>query len=298
MVYTFATLDAPDEGVALPIKSPPMAHRKRFLPAAMSLGLVASLSGVIVVVATKNQGVGGGVDTPSGLNSGSCILTTREEWPMEVAFPTTRMPRFFLAGAQKSASTSFTKLIDSHPMVLSAEIKETFFFYDLWPQPKEHDWEWYKDLYPELQAGESHDDGKITGDNSIDYFLDPAAALRVKVAAPNAKILVVLRNPVDRMYSEYQMRLREGKISLSFDEAVKMGTEMWDECYEKINGANSALLDCRQLVFGGPDRTGQLDEASHVWQFIGRSMYYEQALVWLSVFQREQILFIDYITGE
>jgi hypothetical protein len=86
---------------------------------------------------------------------------------MEIEFPTTRMPRFFLAGSQKSASTTFTKLLENHPLVMHAQIKESFFFYNLWPQPADHDWEWYRAIFPELAAGESHDDGKITGDASI-----------------------------------------------------------------------------------------------------------------------------------
>jgi hypothetical protein len=52
------------------------------------------------------------------------------------------------------------------------------------------------------------------------------------------------------MYSEYQMGLREGIITVSFDDAVKQGTKMWDKCYTKINRANSALLDCQRKMFG------------------------------------------------
>jgi hypothetical protein len=97
-------------------------------------------------------------------------------------------------------------MLNQHPRILTPAKKESFFFHHLWEKPIDGNWDWYRSIYPELGPDESHDDGKITGDYSIDYMFDPHAALRVRLAAPQAKMVVLIRDPVDRMYSEYQMR--------------------------------------------------------------------------------------------
>jgi hypothetical protein len=212
-------------------------------------------------------------------------------YPMEQVCRGKRMPRFFVVGTQKAATSTFYLMLWHHPKIEAADIKETNFFYRLFK--KDHhwnNWTWYESLFPSLEDGQDPNDGEFTGDFSIYSFFDPQAALRVKLAAPNAKILVLVRDPVARMYSEYQMRVRspntKGRL-MSFDEAVTRAIALWESCFAKhINAANSALLECVHPA-------EPVD--SMLWEFIGRGLYYEQSKVWLAVYPREQLLFMDFV---
>jgi len=71
-------------------------------------------------------------------------------------------------------------------------------------------------------------DVKAIGETSPSYLLDPEAANLIKQFNSNSKIIIILRNPVTRAYSGYQMRLRLGEIKGSFLDSVEkaVGTDL------------------------------------------------------------------------
>jgi len=60
-----------------------------------------------------------------------------------------------------------------------------------------------------------------TGEATAHYMTHPLAAKRAYEVVPNAKIIVMLRNPVDRAYSHYQMEKANKKEELTFEEAIE-----------------------------------------------------------------------------
>src|SRR5690606_1960153 len=60
----------------------------------------------------------------------------------------------------------------------------------------------------------------ITGEASPCYLFHPCAAQRARATVPNAKIIMLLRDPVNRAYSHYHHEVRLGYETLSFEEAI------------------------------------------------------------------------------
>ena len=58
----------------------------------------------------------------------------------------------------------------------------------------------------------------ITGEDTPFYIWDPLVAERILNILPNVKLIVLIRNPVDRAYSNYHLGLRSGTENLSFED--------------------------------------------------------------------------------
>ena len=78
---------------------------------------------------------------------------------------------------------------------------------------------WYRQHFPTLL--EKRLPRKLTGEATPSYFPHPAAPARVARAVPRAKLILALRNPADRAYSHYNMRLRRGRESMTFEDALE-----------------------------------------------------------------------------
>ncbi len=120
------------------------------------------------------------------------------------------LPNFFIAGAMRSGTTSLTRYLDAHPEVFVARQKEIHYF-DL-NYPKGIDW--YREHFSTV-GGES-----AIGDATPSYMYLDYAVVRMAQAVPAARIIAILRNPVDRAYSHYQLRRAVGAEQLTFTEAI------------------------------------------------------------------------------
>jgi hypothetical protein len=113
-------------------------------------------------------------------------------------------PNFFLVGAAKSGSTSLVEYLRQHPDVFMPDgrdflTKEPMHFCEPIPpwQAKYRDFNTYLSLFAE--AGNR----KAIGEGSVAYLASPGAETRIQARYPHAKIIIVLRNPADRVYSWY-----------------------------------------------------------------------------------------------
>ncbi len=125
-----------------------------------------------------------------------------------------KLPTFLIVGVQKAGTTSIYNYLQEHPQVYMSPIKETNFL--------ERDWEKLVaenskiknrissfDDYCKLFTGVQ--DEIAIGEASPNYiFHYESSAPRIQKYTPNAKLIVVLRNPVERAYSDYLMHLRDG----------------------------------------------------------------------------------------
>ena len=121
-----------------------------------------------------------------------------------------KRPDFFVVGAPKSATSSLHQYVDQHPDVFVPPMKEPHFFsypevadtyYRVQFVTTERD-------YLELFAGKRSE--KTAGDFSPSYLFHPAAAARIKSFQPDAKIIILLRDPVKRAISHYLHDCRLG----------------------------------------------------------------------------------------
>jgi hypothetical protein len=123
-----------------------------------------------------------------------------------------QMPNFFLVGAPKAATSSLYHYMGQHPDIFVPENKETHFF--SWPEVGET---YYDRKFVKTEAefrALFHDRGEqqFAGDFSPSHLLYPAAAERIKAFQPEAKIIMILRDPVKRAISHYLMDCRLGCI--------------------------------------------------------------------------------------
>jgi hypothetical protein len=128
------------------------------------------------------------------------------------------MPDFLIIGAAKSGTTSLYFYLQQHPQIFMPYMKEPFFFafqgqelQDCFLAGKMKEnlrvvttLEQYQALFADAPVG------SMVGEASTLYLYQPNAAARIKEQIPNVKLIVVLRNPVDRAYSHYQHFVRDG----------------------------------------------------------------------------------------
>ena len=172
------------------------------------------------------------------------------------------LPNFLIIGTTKGGTTSLYKYFRAHPEIYMSPVKEPRYFAFDHTNPDHlrlvpHSYpitsmEQYLTLFDDVN-GE-----KAIGEASPIYLNSPIAAARIKDCIPDVKLLVSLRNPVDRAYSHYLMYYREGHVKSPFVDA-----------FRDLEGAEKR---CRHYV-----RT---------------SFYYEKLKRYFDLFDRSQIKLI------
>lgn len=124
------------------------------------------------------------------------------------------LPNFFIVGAMRSGTTSFYRYLAEQPKIFMCKYKEPAFFSDftgnrnadgLWTKtdeiPKDRHLNLSQEEYEKLFEDVKDEIG--IGEASIQYLLDPLSSKLIKKEVPNAKILIFLRNPIERTFSHY-----------------------------------------------------------------------------------------------
>ena len=140
--------------------------------------------------------------------------------------PNPRLPNFFIVGAQKSGTTSLHHYLGKHPDVFMSAVKEPHFFAHLGrmgePLPSGllfsarlvYTWDDYRKLF------ERSDGAVAVGESSTGYLSSHQAPAAIREHIPHAKIIALLRHPIDRAYSNYLMNRVHGAEPLrSFEDA-------------------------------------------------------------------------------
>ena len=127
---------------------------------------------------------------------------------------------FICIGATKAATTTLFDLIKDHPQIYIPSDKELPFFSD--DSIYKKGWNWYmKSFFSE--AKETDVSGTITPQymTGIGKATPELISNRLHRQLPGAKLIVLLRNPVERSYSHYKMHWRNSYIKEPFDMAVE-----------------------------------------------------------------------------
>lgn len=157
----------------------------------------------------------------------------------------TYAPDFFLVGAAKAGTTALQQALDTHPEIYMSPLKEPNYFCDdikvetlrknvqkkieadnipLWIKQgmKGFRWRAYlrdENLYKKLFDFARADQQK--GEASVSYLYSKNASARIYEANPNAKIIIVLRNPVERAFSHFKMEKRMGWLQENLSSAFE-----------------------------------------------------------------------------
>jgi hypothetical protein len=175
------------------------------------------------------------------------------------------LPDFVIIGAKKCGTTFLYDLLSQHPLVQPAASKEPHFF----DKHFDEGIEWYRRFFPAPRW----EDGRrtMTGE-ATPYIINRRAPERMAELVPQARLIALLRNPVDRAYSDYQMLARKKREPRTFEEAI--GAEKTPPL--GTGGHASEHKD-----------HGSLDDSS---KYLSRGVYVDQLLRWTEFFPREQLL--------
>jgi Sulfotransferase domain len=125
---------------------------------------------------------------------------------MPLGFVERKLPDFVIIGAAKSASTWLHLALRQHPAIYMPE-SETPFFEDAYYDEKD-----LSGLYKATDSAPS--DAKV-GIKCPNYLCTPECAPRLARHLPNARLIAILRNPVDRALSQYYHDIRTGRLPLA-----------------------------------------------------------------------------------
>lgn len=120
------------------------------------------------------------------------------------------LPSFVVIGAAKCGTTSLALYLEAHPEVYVASRKEVRFFDRHW----EEGLDWYRGHF----AGAG--DARAVGEASPSYLVDPQVPARVAQTLPDAKLLVLLRDPVARTLSAYHFAVGIGREQRDLETAL------------------------------------------------------------------------------
>ena len=131
---------------------------------------------------------------------------------------------------------------------------------------------WYRGNFP----NRARTRGKLVGEASPSYLLHPLGPERVREVVPDARLIALVRNPVDRALSHYNHEVALGREPLSFEDAL-------DAEDERLRGQLERMK--------ADPRYFSREWWSHTYKARGR--YAEQLERWLAVFPREQLLVLS-----
>jgi hypothetical protein len=182
------------------------------------------------------------------------------------------LPDFLLIGVPKAGTTALHAALAPHPQLHLSSVKEPKFFLSDGPPPsrggpgdaqtyQEHVWR--RADYEALFDGAGP--GVLTGESTPFYLYDLDAQARIKRLVPDAKLIALLRNPVDRAHSNW--------------------SHLWAAGLEPER-------DFVRAVAAEPERRAA--GWAHFWHYVGQGLYGRQLEHLYTLFPREQVLLMKY----
>src|SRR5215204_30223 len=193
-----------------------------------------------------------------------------KEWRAAGELEPEVLPDFLIIGAQKCGTNTLYDLLSQHPGIERAITKELNYF----NLHFEKGIEWYRSQLPLPRRNEEHK--PITGEATPDYLFYPDAARRAAQVVPQARLIVLLRNPVDRAYSHYHHQIRKGRETLGFEEAIE---------------AEKARLRCERDKMLEDEHYNSFNYRH--FSYLSRGVYVDQLLRWSEYFAEDQMLVLN-----
>ncbi len=185
------------------------------------------------------------------------------------------LPDFVVIGAQKAGTTALHDYLSQHPAVATGRHKEIQYFTLYAERPLS----WYRSHFPtraEVQRQPGIDGAPVrVGEASPYYLFHPAAPRRVRAALPEARFIVLLRDPVDRAHSHYNHEVSRGHEDLGFEAALASEPRRLDGEAERL-GADPAAVSWAHVHFS----------------YFARGCYAEQLERWFACYERERFLIL------
>ena len=175
-----------------------------------------------------------------------------------------RFPQFLGLGVQKGGTTTLQQLLQQHPQVWLSPKKELQFF----SLHYHRGLQWYSDCFAEANSQQ------LCGDITPYYIFHPYAAARIASLLPAVRMIVLLRDPVERCLSQYFHSCRLGLESLDFQSALAAEPS-------RLSGAENQLLAAEGRHRGHQEHS-----------YLARSRYDQQLEQYYHHFEPHQLLLL------
>jgi len=194
------------------------------------------------------------------------------DWRL-LSSPLRVLPDFVLAGETKCGTTSLYASLVLHPDVFAADRKEPNNFID-YPRSRLFCAQHYPTVLARTWQTRVRKRSFRTGEASAEYLSHPDVAGNVAAVCPDARLVVMLRNPVQRAWSDYQMFRRAGAETLEFADLARRSVA-W-------------LGDASFAPLVAPLRRVR----HHPLRYVLKGLYAQSLAPWLERFARDSFLFL------
>jgi hypothetical protein len=174
-------------------------------------------------------------------------------------------PSFLVIGASQSGTTSFFSYLTAGPQVLPALAKEVRYFDRYYAKGRD----WYRSFFP-LRAAAA---GAAVGEATPAYMWHPHVPARVREFDPGMRLIALLRDPVDRAYSDFHKRREKHSAGLTFEQGLEREAERTKGELERMRRD-----------------PGYVSAAYRRFAYVDKGRYADQLERWLEHFPREQLL--------
>lgn len=220
-----------------------------------------------------------------------------------------KKPNLFVVGAMRAGTTSFAKLLSGHPSIYVPPVKEPHYFADKLPvelleTSRFFSWKaYFEKQFPaplhntQIFSLENYEkiyslsnNEKYLVDASTIYLHAPNVAAKIQNYNPEAKIIIILRDPLQRAYSHFKMDVGLGRTTETFQELMqrqvtcyKLGTLPWYNhlamSFYKQNIANYQKYFKNVLIISFEELIGNTaNELKKVSDFLGIESFLETLL--------------------
>lgn len=128
------------------------------------------------------------------------------------------LPNFLVIGSQKAGTTSIYHVLKAHPQIFLPERKEINYFFHDGEYAKGE--EWYRSYFASMP-----ETALAWGEATPGYIVHPEAPQRIHRLLPDVKLILTVRHPIDRAYSQYWDNRRSLSEPLTFEEVVETALE-------------------------------------------------------------------------
>ena len=174
------------------------------------------------------------------------------------------LPSFLILGGSRSGNTSLFAYLTEHPNIMPGSLK-AFFFFQYFTNNKTS---FYRSQFPIKRKN------LITCDSTSSYFVHPLIPARVHKLLPSAKLIVVLRNPVERAYSEFHY-------------TVTLGSELTENFEDVIKS------ELKRIEIGNKKPELKIENTNYkhfTFSHLRDGLYAQHLERWLKFFSKEQLL--------
>ena len=182
------------------------------------------------------------------------------------------LPNFLIIGAAKSGTTSLFQYLMQHPNIYAPFKKEIHFFDKHYNKGVK----WYQLHFPTTKELESANTKGITGEATPYYLSHPLVPERTRSLLPDVKLIVLLRNPVERAFSNYNHMVRTGFEGETFERAIELESV-------RTEGEFSKMLN----------KDYSYSFKHHHYSYLSRSIYHIEISRWLQYFKKDDFIFLN-----